>query len=245
MTTPTIEYAPAPPEDRLPLVNPWQTVTRWLIVLNVAVFVLDFFILRQPRAYIVDGQQVSPTQPLLAFYGSFSYVAVLGQFQLWRFVTYQFCHANLEHIVVNMLGLLLAGPIVEERFGRVRYLLFYLACGAAGPVAHLLLTSLGLMPFGVFTPLVGASASIYGVLVAAAMIAPKAIVELLLPPIDVKLRTLAWVLVGLSLAAVLWNWSNAGGHAAHIGGAVAGWLLARRMLVNKRLVTGRMVAADE
>jgi membrane associated rhomboid family serine protease len=78
-----------------------------------------------------------------------------------------------------------------------------------------------------FTPLVGASASIYGVMVAAAMIAPRAMVELLLPPIDVKLRTLVIFLVGLSLMAVALHWSNAGGHAAHLGGVLIGWLLMR------------------
>ena len=221
----------------------WLTVTRWLVVVNVVIFVLDFFVIARPMAYLTDGntvfaadllqtwtnvRQLSPPQPLLAFYGSFSYFTVLGQSQLWRLVTYQFCHANIEHIVVNLLGLLLAGPIVEERLGRLKFVLFYLICGAAGPVAHLLLTLLGIMPFGIFTPLVGASASIYGTLVAAAMIAPNALIELLFPPIDVKLKTLAIALVGLSLVAVLWTWQNAGGHAAHLGGAVAGYLMMRR-----------------
>jgi membrane associated rhomboid family serine protease len=227
MTTPVLDYVSPPPEP--PPVNRWATVTRWLVVLNVVIFVLDWFVIAKPMAYIVDGRQVSPTQPLLAFYGSFSYVAVLGQFQVWRLVTYQFCHANIEHIVVNLLGLLLAGPLVEERLGRLKFLLFYLACGVAGPFAHLLLTAIGIMPFGIFTPLVGASASIYGTLVAAAMIAPNELIELLFPPIDVKLKTLAMVLVGLSLVAVLWNWQNAGGHAAHLGGAIAGYLMMRRV----------------
>ncbi|HEX8340201.1 MAG TPA: rhomboid family intramembrane serine protease [Tepidisphaeraceae bacterium] len=225
MTQQTLPYEAAPIADR----SAWLTVTRWLVVVNVVIFLLDWFVINRQVAYVRDGEQLSPAQPLLAFYGSFSYVAVLGEWQFWRLLTYQFCHANVEHIVVNLLGLLLAGPIVEEHLGRLRFLLFYLACGIAGPIAHLVLTGIGVMQYGTYTPLVGASASIYGLLVAAAMIAPAEMIELLFPPIDVKLRTLALLLVGLSFAAVVWHWTNAGGHAAHLGGAVAGYLMMRRL----------------
>ena len=208
-TTVDLTLQPEPAEDAFD--HPWRTITRWLIVINVLVFVLDYFVIKIPMAYVSDGtsifaangktiellsqsqriELITPAQPILAFYGNFSYITALGQLQVWRFVTYQFCHANIEHIFVNMLGLLLAGPLVETRLGRTRYLLFYLACGIAGPVAHIALTYFHFMQTNLFTPLVGASASIYGVLIAAAMIAPNAIVELLFPPIDVKMKTLA------------------------------------------------------
>jgi membrane associated rhomboid family serine protease len=129
--------------------------------------------------------------------------------------------------VLNLFGLLLVGPILEERFGRGRFLLFYLVCGTAGPAAHIALSLLGVLRMDVYTPLVGASASIYGVLVAAARIAPDELVMLAFPPIDLRLRTFALILIGVSLAAVALNWQNTGGHAAHLGGAVAGWWLSR------------------
>jgi membrane associated rhomboid family serine protease len=225
----------------VPRVNPWHTATRWLLVLNVAVFVLDWFVIRRGVPLTTSGGEFIPTLdgdghvvptvfPLLASFGYFSFDRVFNLSEWWRFVGYQFCHASIEHIVVNMMGLLLAGPIVEERLGRVRYLMFYLLCGVAGPIAHLVFGLLGIMDVNIFTPLVGASASIYGILLAAAMIAPDEEVMLLIPPIDLKLRTVAIVMIGLSAAAVIWNWQNAGGHAAHIGGAVMGWVLAKRML---------------
>lgn len=234
---------PAAPQPSEPLdaYNPWTTVTRWLLVINVLVFVLDWFVIRRGVPLTMhDGQLiVSPDAdgnlapvvfPLLAAKAYFSFDMAVYGLQLWRFVTYQFCHANIEHIVVNMMGLLLAGPIVEEKLGRWRYLAFYLLCGIAGPVAHLVFARMGLMQVNLFTPLVGASACIYGVLVAAARIAPNEIVMIAFPPIDVKLRTLAIVLIGLSGLAVLYHWTNAGGHAAHIGGAVMGWFLIRRII---------------
>jgi len=229
--------------DDLPSMSPWRTVTRWLLVLCVGVFVLDMILstagvyrtLSQSDGTPIitrgaDGVAKRIAYPLLASYGYFSIdTAIVGK-QVWRFFTYQFCHANITHILVNMMALLLAGPIVEERLGRAKYLGFYLVCGAAGPVGHMLLSHFGVLSMNHFTPLVGASASIYGVMVASARIAPNEMVMLALPPIDVKLKTLVLVLVGLSAVAVLWHWDNAGGHAAHLGGAFAGWWLARRMV---------------
>jgi len=225
MTQPIVNYDQPEPAAW----NPWQTVTRWLVVINVSVCVLDWLILRRNVTLYVNGQPVL-TQPLLAFYGHFSVYFALAQHQVWRFFTYQFVHANLEHILVNMMGLLVAGPLVEDRLGRVRYLIFYLLCGAMGPVAHIALSELGFLQMNLWTPLIGASASIYGVMVAAARIAPNEMVMLAFPPIDMKLRTLVLILIGLSLAAVIWNWNNAGGHAAHLGGAIMGWFLINRML---------------
>ena len=229
--------------DEIIDVNPWATVTRWLIVVNVLVFVIDYgltlthhyrpmvqhdgtpFVQRLP-----NGHAGIIPEPVLTAYGYFSVDLALAGHQFWRFFTYQFVHANIEHIALNMMGLLLAGPLVEEKMGRIRFIIFYLICGAVGPIAHIALSQLNILQLNAYTPLIGASASIYGVLVAAARIAPDAEVMLIFPPIDVKLKTFVWFIIGLSFVAVLWRWQNAGGHAAHLGGAIAGWYLARKML---------------
>lgn len=240
---PFIGYVP--PDDEAPrpaaVAGPWRSVTRWLIVINVSVFVIDLLLLWAgqmrpmrthdglfiPSHVNPDGSVAVAGQPVLASLGYFSVDMAIRGVQVWRFVTYQFVHANIEHIVLNMLALLLAGPIVEQRMGRGRYLLFYLVCGTAGPAAHIALSLMGVMSLNAYTPLVGASASIYGVLMAAAAIAPDEVVELAIPPIDLKLRTFALLMVALSLFAVTLRWQNAGGHAAHLGGALAGWFLSR------------------
>jgi membrane associated rhomboid family serine protease len=238
MTQPVFDYAPPLPTDS----RPWRTVTRWLLVINVAIFVIDLAlgwagyarVMTRSNGEIilhaVDSAHVAAVGQLP--FNSFAYFsvdkAIVGG-QVWRFFTYQFVHANIEHVALNMLGLLLAGPVVEQRLGRSRFLLFYLLCGAAGPAAHIALSMLGVTMLNVYTPLVGASASIYGTLIAAAAIAPDEIVELALPPIDLKLRTFALLMVALSLFAVSWRWQNAGGHAAHLGGALAAWFLSRKL----------------
>jgi membrane associated rhomboid family serine protease len=75
-------------------------------------------------------------------------------------------------------------------------------------------------------PLVGASAGVYAVLIAAAQIAPDATV-LVYGIIPVKLRAMAWVLLAVAIYTVFTAGNNAGGEAAHLGGAVLGWLLIR------------------
>jgi membrane associated rhomboid family serine protease len=195
------------------------TVTTWLIILNVAVFLLDN-LLAPARGYYGP----------LYLWGHFSAGTAIHELQLWRFVTFQFLHANLTHIVFNMFALYFFGYLVESYLGARRYLAFYLLCGAAGAGAYLLFWAAGMfqdMPYGPYTPLVGASAGIFGVLVAAARIAPDATVMLIFPPIPMRLKVFAWVLVGIGAVTVLTAGRNAGGEAAHLGGAALGAVLIR------------------
>lgn len=184
------------------------SVTTWLIVINIAVYVVD---------RVSDG--------LLANWGYFSAAAAIDNLQLWRFITFQFLHANISHIFFNMLALYFFGPMIEGYLGSRRYLAFYLLCGMAGAVMYLLLWGLGVLHEGAQTPLIGASAGIFGILVAAARIAPNTTVMLLFPPIPIKLKVLAWVMLGIAVVVVFSNGSNAGGEAAHLGGAALGAVL--------------------
>jgi len=139
------------------------------------------------------------------------------------------------------------GPMIENFLGRRKFLFFYLLCGVGGGVMYLLLLKLGILDVSPYTPLIGASAGIFGVLIAAARLAPREEV-LIFGIISAKLRTVA---IGLMVYAVISLFSaqiaamliqigfpqpellkllmsagsNAGGEAAHLGGAVAGLLL--------------------
>lgn len=156
--------------------------------------------------------------------------------QLWRAIGFQFCHADLNHIVFNMIGLFFFGPIAERYLGAKRFVAFYLLCGVAGALLYLVLnfggfvmhevsngrvTIPGLLLNDPDMPLIGASAGVFGVIVAAARLMPNAQV-LLFFLIPMRLITLAYGLVAVAVASVLFRWSNAGGEAAHLGGAIAG-----------------------
>ena len=197
----------------MPFRLPAWSVTTWLIVINVAVFVADRFLI------ILTGR------PLLTLLGAFSAWTAVDHLQIWRFLTFQFLHASLGHIFFNMLGLYFFGPLIEGYLGSRRFLAFYLLCGMSGAAAYMLMLHAGILIDAPWVPLVGASAGIFGILIAAARVAPDARVMLLFPPIPMRLRTLAWVLLGIAIFTILANGSNAGGQAAHLGGAALGALL--------------------
>jgi membrane associated rhomboid family serine protease len=192
-----------------------------------------------------DGQFVGSityiTSTPLEALGHFSTFQAIQRLEVWRLVTFQFLHAGLLHLGFNMLGLWVFGRFVEEQLGRSRYLAFYLITGICGALMYLTLNALGLLASklglggipglliqDVRIPLVGASAGVFGVIMACAYVAPNTIVQLLLPPIPMKMRTFAYTYVAIAFLMVLFGAKNAGGEAAHIGGAIAGFFFIRR-----------------
>jgi membrane associated rhomboid family serine protease len=200
-------------------------VTTWLIILNCAVFVADGLIQRltQPPEAIL--YQSGPLQN----WGYFSLDLAIRHAQVWRFFTFQFLHLGLIHLGMNMLGLYYFGPMVESHLGRRRYIAFYLLCGFGGALLYVILFGTGILVENPDTRLLGASASIFGILVAAAIVAPYEVIRLWLPPISLYLRTLVLIFLGISVYVVVMYGKvgayNAGGEAAHLGGAALGWLL--------------------
>jgi membrane associated rhomboid family serine protease len=215
----------------------FASLTTWLIVINVAAFFADGILLRMtapparqyPAELEDEGAEPDPsdspyfaTGPLTRW-GYFSTDKAVRHFQIWRAFTFQFLHAGALHLVMNMVGLFFFGPIVEGHFGGRRYLAFYLLCGLAGAASFLILSVLHVVVHDPATPLVGASAGIFGLLVAASMIAPD--VEVFYYFIPVTIRMLAWLSMRLAAYTVLATGFNAGGQAAHLGGGVLGYLL--------------------
>ncbi len=223
----------------------------------------------KPESVEVGGVRFTQ-RPLLDAVGHFSTGKALTDLQVWRFITFQFLHANWVHLAFNMLGLWFIGGLVEQYLGRRRYLVFYLLCGAAGAMMYLILNLLGYLVFthvspallgrvpallfeDIYTPLVGASAGVFGVLLAAARIAPRQIVDVafILP---MRLATAVYIFLALAIVNLLTGGSNAGGDAAHVGGAIAGAYLVRnphilrsfvRMLPQRRNAPLPPVAMDE
>jgi membrane associated rhomboid family serine protease len=197
-------------------------------------------IYRKPQADqsappVVIGYQREGYLPPLYAYGHFSTAKAFGG-EFWRFFTFQFLHANFTHLIFNMFGLWFVGGLVEQYLGSRRYAVFYLLSGACGGLMYLFLNLLGTV-FGlrlpgvlfndVYTPLIGASAGVFAVLMAAAYIQPKAIVQVYFL-IPMKLRTAVYGLMAITLINLLRGAQNAGGEAAHVGGALSGFYLIRR-----------------
>ena len=141
-------------------------------------------------------------------------------------LTCTFLHGSWLHLLGNLWILWIFGDNVEERFGRVRYLAFYLGCGVLASVTHYFSEPNSAVPT------VGASGAIAGVMGAYLLLYPHARV-LTLIPLGILLHTVvvpAWVFLGLWFALqLLQGLVTLGGEAvggvawwAHIGGFVAG-----------------------
>ncbi|MDP7029839.1 MAG: rhomboid family intramembrane serine protease [Phycisphaerales bacterium] len=179
-----------------------------------------------------EGSEATPLRQAMHF----STKKVIGGAQLWRLVGFQFLHADLFHLMFNMIALYFFGPLIERTLGGKRYLAFYLLCGVAGGLMYLLLNLAGYVwvdmlhfseiPGLLFnatgTPLIGASAGVFGVLVGGAFVAPNVMV-LLFFVLPMRLATVAWLLIIISVVSIFFGTANAGGEAAHLGGALAGF----------------------
>ena len=146
-------------------------------------------------------------------------------FKPHQFITYMFMHADLSHIFLNMLGVYMFGSILENIWGAKRFLNFYLLCGLGAAALQL-----GISAFNnEFTILLGASGSVFGLLVAFAMIFPNTELQLYFV-IPVKAK---YLVIGYSLFE-LYNGFFANdnvAHFAHLGGLVVGIII---MLIWKR-----------
>lgn len=150
-------------------------------------------------------------------------------------LTYSFLHAGWGHLVTNLLFIWVFADNVEDAFGRVSFVLFYLICGLAAGLVHVVM-----MP-GSPDPLVGASGAVAGILGAYLVLYPRARVWVLLF-LRLPLRLPAAILVagwiGLQVLALVVS-TDPGVVAwwAHIGGFAAGLVLT--LLLKRRLAAPR------
>ncbi len=220
--------------------SPRISVTFALIIINLVVFIAGLFA-QQPAILNIPNPQGEPTS-IFTVMGSYSWYTCFIESEWWRLVTYQYLHANLFHLAFNMWALYFFGPLVEAIFGPRRFLIYYTVCGIAGALFSSLLGMTGILGdtellsmtalrHWQLIPMVGASASIYGILIATAFLFPHARVSLLFPPVTLTLRTLACIIIGIACFTIISYGPNAGGEAGHLGGIIAGALI---MLVLKR-----------
>lgn len=150
-------------------------------------------------------------------------------------LTSMFMHGSLMHIVGNMWFLWIFGDNIEQDLGRIRYVLFYVLCGIAAALAHVLLAMSG---DSAQIPMLGASGAISGVMGGYLVLHAQRRVTVLLLRIIVDVP--AYVAVGMWFAfqlisglAMLGGRNDGVAYAAHIGGFVAGLALAPALLIGR------------
>ncbi len=208
---------------------------RGLILVNILVFVICFLSGRLSPGRFVGWEFVKP-------FGEYSFDSAFRDGHLWELVTYQFMHANIGHIVFNMICLWVIGAAVEKYCGHLTFLRVYLVCGIAAAVFSSLLGSLGFFdgsyPYPLSwdtVPMVGASGSIYGIIAASAVLFPHARIMLLFPPVEMSVRVFALAVLGLAILYVSFNWNNAGGEAGHMGGMLMGFAIMGVLYLMKKV----------
>ncbi len=192
---------------------PLTGIVKHLLIINVVVFI---------------AVQLLPPEwgNMLPFYSP-----ATGLFQPFQIITYMFTHADISHILFNMLSLYFMGPMVEMTLGPKRFLALYMISGLTGLAAHFVV---GYLPFYLgwtfaapeFAVL-GASGAVFGVTIAFATLYPDRELMLLFPPIPIKAWVMALILIGIGLYSGLTGTGGNVAHFAHLGGALAGFILAR------------------
>ncbi|MCK4626219.1 MAG: rhomboid family intramembrane serine protease [Phycisphaerae bacterium] len=178
---------------------------KYLLIINIAVFFLQVF----PD---IGGRLFAWGTVIPAYW-----------WQPWRYITFQFLHGGLFHLLFNMIGLYFLGMLLESGWGAKRFLVFYLGCGVAAGIAHVLMTFA--MRRGIEVPLLGASGGVYGVVLACAVLFPH--IRLIVFLFPMPIRTAAALFLGIAVFFTLQEFfaGGAGGggvaHVAHLGGAVA------------------------
>ena len=200
-------------------------VVKWLLILNLGIFFTDFLALdwriRNEFAFTIH--------------------TALFEYRVWEFLTFQFLHGSVVHVLFNSIALFFFGPWMERWWGSKQFLFFYLVCGAAGAIFYSSLMFAGILPqtamatmsdgsqhvvSAMYQPLVGASAGIYGILVGVAVIAPSLRVTLLFPPVTLTMRQLALALLVIAVGSIVLKFGgNEGGEAGHLGGAIMGYFM--------------------
>ena len=184
-------------------------VLKNLLIINGAVF----FLMMIAQNVLVGGV---PGYNIIMKY--FALMPLGHGFAPWQLITYQFLHGGFSHILFNMFSLWMFGMEIEQTMGSRKFLLFYLASGVGGGIAQLLIAPL---ITGLVGPTVGASAAIFGVLIAFGLLFPDRyiIIYLLIP---VKAKYLIAIMVFLNFYAI-GDGSNVA-YVAHIAGGLTGFL---------------------
>ena len=185
-------------------------VIKYLLIVNVGVFLLQhFFIgsLRFGNANLGEGfLKLFALQPIMS-----------GKFFPWQLITYMFMHADFTHLFFNMFALWMFGMELENLWGSKKFLIYYTICGLGAAIANLFIAPL----FSLVGPTIGASGSVYGVLIAFGYLFPNRYIYIYFM-IPIKAWILVILYIGLEVFAVASQSQSGIAHIAHLGGAVVG-----------------------
>jgi membrane associated rhomboid family serine protease len=203
---------------------------RRLLLTNVCVFLALLFthlglMLYIGNREIADAQMEVSVMPYLT--STFVWPHLIRT--PWTVITYMFVHTDFWHLFFNMVMLWFSGRLFQDLLGSRRLLGNYLAGGLVGFAVYAL--GYGFLPVlsggAVSGDIRGASAAVMSIFIGIATYKPDMFIHLPLIG-EVRLKWIALVYVVLDLVGIRYG-SNSGGHLAHLGGALYGFMAARQL----------------
>lgn len=209
-------------------------VVKNLLIINLLFFLATIVLQTKDISLLVELGLHYPDSPL---------------FRPYQLVTHFFMHASLGHIFFNMLSLVMMGVHLERIWGPKRFLLFYFVTALGAAFLHMLVQGIEIYQLAadffpykneiqmpaenvhkaaeiIFTPTVGASGAIYGLIMAFALLFPNTEFMLLFPPIPIKAKWFAILLGGYALySGYLNSPQDSVAHFAHLGGMLFGFIM--------------------
>ncbi|MCW5978384.1 MAG: rhomboid family intramembrane serine protease [Bryobacteraceae bacterium] len=185
---------------------------KWLLISNIALFVIYFFAVRADAGFLFAPFGLTPRSVLQVF----------GVYQLF---TYMFLHSpfGFSHVLFNMLALWMFGTDLERTWGSRRFLQYYFLCGVGAGICVVI----GNAMYGTLdTRTIGASGAIYGVLLAFGLLFPDRIVlfSFLFP---IKAKYFVMIIGAIAFLSSLGASGSGVSHVAHLGGMLFGYLYLR------------------
>jgi membrane associated rhomboid family serine protease len=189
----------------------------WLVIVNVAFYAAKLIVPLTGTAFDTAPPRLEPYLGL--------YPADLLRGHVWQLLTFQLLHAGPLHLVLNCVMLYFFGRVIENALGAPRFLVLYACSGVVGGLLQAALSLMFPMHFGP-GPVVGASAGVFGLIAAFAVLnrdTPITTLVAFILPVTLPAKYL--LLAEFVLAALgLLQPTSGIAHGAHLGGMIAGIL---------------------
>ena len=157
-------------------------------------------------------------------------------FHSYQLFTYMFLHGGVSHLFFNMFALWMFGRQLEYELGSQRFFTYYMVCGVG---AALLQMGVGYAEYQhalaagglqaamqyLYTPTVGASGAVFGLLLAFGVLHPNNIIMLIFPPIALKAKWFVLIYAAIELITGVTGTADGIAHFAHLGGLIFAFIL--------------------
>lgn len=185
---------------------------KWLIGINVIIFLSLYLVVPFISALSTDlGNLII----LIVDWLALNPQRFLYRLAIWQPVTYMFLHADIFHILFNMLALWMFGGVLEEYWGKKKFLIYYFLTGTGAGITYVIFD----LVTGMGNSTIGASGAIYGLLLAFGVLFPDTIILMFfLFPMKAKYAVMIFAAVEF-----LSSFQMTGvAHIAHLGGMIFG-----------------------